>query len=339
MKTQRIHLITVLTIALVSIGSLLVTGCSAFAPGGPTIVPTIQSAPTLAPGSFPTVELVTPEASPTGSTATPEPSATSMPETSPVATSALGACQNNARFVLDVTVPDGTVLASGQAFNKIWRMDNTGSCTWGPGYNLEFVGGESMGAETVIPVPTAALQSTVDLLVAMKAPTTAGTHHGLWRLRAPDGTYFGDELDVLVNVVAPPVKVACSGTPIITSFTASSITIPPGGSATLRWGLVGNADIATIDHGIGGVATPGSITVSPTTTTTYTLTGLCGSQSTVAQVTIAVVSPTATPTLLTTATPTPLPPTATSTPLPPTATSTPLPPTATPTRTHTPTPH
>ena len=55
-----------------------------------------------------------------------------------------------------------------------------------------------------------------------------------------------------------------------------------------------NATSATIDQGIGGVATPGSTTVKPTKTTTYTLTATgCGGTAT-KQVTVVVNQPTAT---------------------------------------------
>jgi hypothetical protein len=61
--------------------------------------------------------------------------------------------------------------------------------------------------------------------------------------------------------------------PKILSFAANPATIQPGQSATLEWAVV-NADRITLDQGIGIVATRGSRKVSPTATTTYTLTAL-----------------------------------------------------------------
>jgi hypothetical protein len=72
-----------------------------------------------------------------------------------------------------------------------------------------------------------------------------------------------------------PPPVGCNGTPVISSFSASPSTIFLGGSSTLSWGLVSNADSVEIDQGIGGVATPGSVVVSPSVTTVYTLTARC----------------------------------------------------------------
>ncbi len=85
-----------------------------------------------------------------------------------------------------------------------------------------------------------------------------------------------------------PQTGGCVGTPNIASFTASATTISPGGSATLSWSAVTNADAVEIDQGIGGVETPGSRTVSPPSTTTYTLTARCGATIATRQVTIVV---------------------------------------------------
>jgi hypothetical protein len=58
--------------------------------------------------------------------------------------------------------------------------------------------------------------------------------------------------------------------PVITNFTASPSTISSGQSSTLSWSVSG-ATALSIDHGIGAV-TGNSVNVSPTATTTYTLT-------------------------------------------------------------------
>ncbi len=86
----------------------------------------------------------------------------------------------------------------------------------------------------------------------------------------------------------PPKQNECSGTPNIPSFTASATTIYPGGSVTLSWGFVTNADFVEITPDIGEVATPGSITVSPRETKFYTLNARCGSNAASKQVTVMV---------------------------------------------------
>ncbi len=220
------------------------------------------------------------------------PTATLPPLTStPLAAAPTGtaaACTDNAVFVADVTVPDGTLLAPGQTFNKIWRVRNTG-CDWGDGYQLVFANGEAMSTTRVFPLPLTPSAQTADLLVAMTAPTTPGAHTGNWRLRNPSGQFFGTNVIVLITVLGAsstgvtPSQGACSGTPVISSFTATQRIIPVFGSTTLTWGPVTNADRIEIDQGIGAVGSPGSVNVSPTGTTTYTLTAYCGSNTATAQ--------------------------------------------------------
>ncbi len=79
--------------------------------------------------------------------------------------------------------------------------------------------------------------------------------------------------------------------PQIASFYASPTTITPGQTSTLSWGAVTNANSASIDNGIGGVWTPGSVTVSPSSTTSYVLTATgCGGTGT-RQVTVYIAIP------------------------------------------------
>ncbi|MEO6626857.1 MAG: NBR1-Ig-like domain-containing protein, partial [Burkholderiaceae bacterium] len=95
-------------------------------------------------------------------------------------------------FLADVTVPDSGVVAPGQPLNKIWRLRNTGSSTWGSGYQLVLIGGASLdNGVTAIDVPTTAPSGSADLLVAFTAPADLGARRSYWRLRSPEGAYFG----------------------------------------------------------------------------------------------------------------------------------------------------
>jgi hypothetical protein len=191
------------------------------------------------------------------------------------------ACVNASAFVADVTVPDGTNIAPNQEFSKVWRLSNRGTCPWGAGYHLVHTSGTAMTTSLAVAAPNTAPGATADIAVPLKAPASAGAVTGVWRMRAPSGVLFGNSVTVKINV-------GCSGTPNIPSFTASTTNIAPGGSSTLNWGAVTNADSAEIDQGIGGVATPGSRSVSPGSTTTYTLTARCGGSVATRQVTITV---------------------------------------------------
>lgn len=48
---------------------------------------------------------------------------------------------HDCRFIKDVTVPDGTVMAPSTPFTKIWRIHNNGSSMWPYGTCLTWVGG------------------------------------------------------------------------------------------------------------------------------------------------------------------------------------------------------
>ncbi len=243
---------------------------------------TVSSAPPMPTPVTPPISLPPTVAPPTSAAAATSPSA--------------GSCTDNAAFVADVTVPDGTAFAPGQTFNKTWRVRNSGTCTWGAGYLLAFIAGEAMGSTTTIAVPNTAPGANADLLVAMTAPTTPGGHAGQWRLKNSSGALFGTTMSVSINVTSPgappppppPAPSGCTGTPSIASFTATSTSITAGSSTTLQWGAVTGADSVDIDQGIGGVAAPGNTTVSPGSTTTYTMTAHCGSNVATKQVTITV---------------------------------------------------
>ncbi|MBI5304393.1 MAG: hypothetical protein HY868_19830 [Chloroflexi bacterium] len=213
-----------------------------------------------------------------------------------------GPCANNATFLTDITVPDGTPLTPGQAFNKIWRVMNNGACPWSENYQFVFVSGEAMSTRNTISVPYTAPGATADLIVPMTAPNVAGPHAGRWQLRGDSGAFFGALLDARINVITPqPTPPACTGNPQIASFTASATTIAPHTLIALNWGAVSNATAIRIDPGVGAVTAPGSFQVVVDHTTTFVLTAYCGTTPSNANVTVYVQ---ATP-----PTPTPIPPT------------------------------
>jgi hypothetical protein len=75
--------------------------------------------------------------------------------------------------------------------------------------------------------------------------------------------------------------------PIIISFSGNPLIVTEGESATLSW-TVTDATTITIDQGIGSVALSGSTSVSPASTTTYTLTAINSAGSSSATVIITV---------------------------------------------------
>jgi hypothetical protein len=58
----------------------------------------------------------------------------------------------DSRFVEDVTIKDGTEMAPGTRFTKVWRLRNSGKIPWGPHTKLVHVGGDELGSVLVVPL-------------------------------------------------------------------------------------------------------------------------------------------------------------------------------------------
>jgi PPM family protein phosphatase len=61
------------------------------------------------------------------------------------------------------------------------------------------------------------------------------------------------------------------GRPVRIHFVTNQTEIAPGDAATLKWTITGEVQSVAIDNGLGPVDTSGSMVVSPSVTTTYTL--------------------------------------------------------------------
>jgi hypothetical protein len=130
---------------------------------------------------------VPPTAVPPTNTPLP-PTATSIP-----ATATAVPC-NQMQFIKDVNYPDGTQVDSGTTFDKIWRLKNTGSCTWNSDYVLIFDHGDALGAPASVLLTNGKVRpgDTIDATVPdMVAPDSAGTYQGFWKLRDGSGHIFG----------------------------------------------------------------------------------------------------------------------------------------------------
>ena len=204
-------------------------------------------------------------------------------------TASLGQCKNNATLVKHVTMPEATPWQPNQTFTKTWQIQNVGSCAWSSKYQLVHAQNERMATVGNIALPATILPGqSVDLTVAMTAPTTPGNHSGQWQLRDESGTPFGPLLPVSITVTVPPPTVCA---PQIGSFTADRTAINRGESTTLRWGAITNGQRVEIDNGIGIVAAPSNRAVAPTQTTTFTLYATCGNNRVSKTLTITVTQP------------------------------------------------
>jgi len=126
-------------------------------------------------------------------------------------------CLDNARFIEDLTLQDGTIVIPGQRLDKRWSVQNSGTCDWGPGYTLSRLGEDPfVGADEIALYPARAGSSAI-WQVVFEAPKEPGDYLSHWQARNPQGYLFGDSVFLLVVVEEPtPVPTA---TPLIVQAT------------------------------------------------------------------------------------------------------------------------
>jgi hypothetical protein len=169
--------------------------------------------------------------------------------TGTVAASATPTCEL-ARFVTDVTIPDGTVMAPNQNFNKKWRIRNIGACAWN-GYTLMFDSGEAMGAPATKPIPAVGPGQEIDLEVDFKAPATPGTYRSYWRIVTNNNVlvpvvngYQGRAFYVEIKVQAPATATSGTAQIILNPVESESGTVyePAAGLAITNSILAGDTN-------------------------------------------------------------------------------------------------
>jgi hypothetical protein len=107
---------------------------------------------------------------------------------------------NDSLFLVDVTIPDGTILRPEENFAKTWKVKNTGTCKWTISYAIGFAYGNAMrGTETKLP-NSVDPGASVDIALNLTAPKATGWYGGWWRLKNGPGDYFGDFVYVSILV-------------------------------------------------------------------------------------------------------------------------------------------
>ncbi len=143
-------------------------------------------------------------------TATPTPSVflpTITPAPTKVSATPTDDGCDKAKFISDITIPDGTAFAPGESFTKTWRVRNTGTCTWASDYALVFDTGELMsGVSPKLLMGSVGPGDTVDISIDLVAPNTTGNYVSNWQIRNSSGVLFA-KLYVQIKVVDPTFAV------------------------------------------------------------------------------------------------------------------------------------
>jgi hypothetical protein len=159
---------------------------------------------TLTGGGQPATE--TPAGNAGSPTSAANPSLTPMLQVSPTSagnTTSSGPTCHNAKYVADVTIPDGTVFKPGDKFRKVWRIQNTGTCKWDQGFGLTIWAGDAMGGVPIhFTSSDAGVESggIVDLGIDMIAPSEPGDYVAHWIMIDDNQKTFGGDFTVVIKV-------------------------------------------------------------------------------------------------------------------------------------------
>lgn len=174
---------------------------TALAAPSATQPPTATSIPTFAVGGSPVSPLTTPLSplgTPLGTT-----SAIGTPTPLQALATQSGPLCNDAVWTGFETYPDGSEVKAGKVFEKIWGLQNTGTCTWDEGYALVHVAGDALGGKTEELIESWQFVDPGEdttIAVDMVAPSSPGEYGGCWRMRGDNGYYFGTFLCVQIVV-------------------------------------------------------------------------------------------------------------------------------------------
>ncbi len=216
-----------------AIGSMVASYFNTQAALTPTVTPspiptdTILPSSTLppSPAASPTLAYLYPAWTSTPAY-TPSPTGTLNTPTVDPSTLAFGC--NNLAFIIDVTIPAGTILAPRQNFTKTWKVANTGTCPWMYQYSLALLSGDSYGAGPTKLGREVDAGHWANVSINLDAPKTEGTYTSYWRMADAGGKMFGAVLTVSFVVAQPtPVPSSTPAPPTHTATPTDTLTPSP----------------------------------------------------------------------------------------------------------------
>lgn len=171
-------------------------------------------------------------------------------------------------------------------FDSNANTDN-GSCTYPTPIiilmlsDYDIIAGESVTLQWVVYDSTARSISEIGTVQEFGTTTVSPNQTTVYTLTANYHSYTSNTRSVTLTVFQPP----------LITFTVDNEIINSGESTTLRWNVAGDVNNVVIEPGIGLTNTASFQNISPTQTTTYTLSASGPGGSDTAQLTVTVLQP------------------------------------------------
>jgi hypothetical protein len=147
---------------------------------------------------------------------------------------ALTDCIDAMEFIKDLNYEDKDFatypkIDPGEAFQKGFRIKNTGTCTWTNTYFIDYVYGNStssrmQGDSTSVKGKVKPGQ-TYDIYINLVAPKSPGKYVGYWQILNDESESFGQSFWVAVQVRSIPSEVH-TATPLVVDATITPTHIP-----------------------------------------------------------------------------------------------------------------
>ncbi len=211
---------------------------------------------------------IIPPPTPPPVTATPHPTATAQP------------CINGMQFIQDVNLDDNNMkdpplMPPGIPFTKVWRIRNSGACTWDSSYSLGFVSGIQMGGQPTFVNGTVPPGGLYDIAVNFVSPIVPGVYQSFWAMHNGANQPFGDRIWAGIEVAgAPTATPAPTQTPSPSiDFRVDRTNITAGECVTFTWNVQNATAVFYGAKGSSGQQVPaqGSRIECPPVTTTQQL--------------------------------------------------------------------
>lgn len=134
----------------------------------------------------------------------------------------------NKAAAVSETYPDDTEVTVNTDFDKSWRLQNIGTCTWNANYRVVFYSGDQMGGpNSQLLNATVAPGEIIDIIIDQKAPNTAGTYKGVWKLQDDSSVPFA-QFWVQIKVVNEVVVLQPPLLPLFKNITANYVSSEGG---------------------------------------------------------------------------------------------------------------